>query len=62
MTTLSSAVHVLKSLQACSPESPPNSESSFDNIGGAGCSGGPYGVDIGSPRSQLGFKTVRIRN
>ncbi|XP_054709890.1 protein sprint-like [Uloborus diversus] len=58
LTTLSSAVHVLKSLQACSPESPPNSNgSSFDNVPGASSSARSYGMDMGSPRSQLGCKT-----
>ncbi|KFM59330.1 Protein sprint, partial [Stegodyphus mimosarum] len=55
LTTLSSAVHVLKSLQACSPESPQHSVESFDNL--AGCSGRGYGADIGSPKSQLSCKT-----
>ncbi|XP_035210359.1 protein sprint-like isoform X3 [Stegodyphus dumicola] len=55
LTTLSSAVHVLKSLQACSPESPQHSVESFDNL--AGCSGRGYSADIGSPKSQLSCKT-----
>ncbi|GFU17087.1 protein sprint [Trichonephila clavipes] len=54
LTTLSSAVHVLKSLQACSPEMPQNQVEAFDNLPTTGVS---YGVDMGSPRSQLGCKT-----
>ncbi|KAG8198131.1 hypothetical protein JTE90_006884 [Oedothorax gibbosus] len=51
LTTLSSAVHVLKSLQACSPESDQGGTvETFDNI-----SGRPYGMDIGSP--QIDCKT-----
>ncbi|XP_055940907.1 protein sprint-like isoform X1 [Argiope bruennichi] len=54
LTTLSSAVHVLKSLQACSPEMPQNQVEAFDNLPASGVS---YGTDMGSPRSQLGIKT-----
>ncbi|CAL1279486.1 unnamed protein product [Larinioides sclopetarius] len=54
LTTLSSAVHVLKSLQACSPEMPQNQVETFDNLPPSGVS---YGTDMGSPRSQLGIKT-----
>ncbi|GIY40286.1 protein sprint [Caerostris extrusa] len=54
LTTLSSAVHVLKSLQACSPEMAQNQIEPFDNLPSSGVS---YSLDMGSPRSQLGIKT-----
>ncbi|XP_015921183.1 protein sprint isoform X2 [Parasteatoda tepidariorum] len=55
LTTLSSAVHVLKSLQACSPESPVRN---FDDMNDPSCSNRAYSVDIGSPPgSQTTCKT-----